>query len=301
MRRRALAPLAALAVIGALGAAVVGASALSLANSPKPPAPKPASNASELRRTRDSLDALPQQRPPVSKLPPGYLQVYAAMSLQSYFPEIANSFELGRPGVHVVSSFAGAAELRAQIESGAIADVLVSDDSTHLGVLVHGGICDSVRIVAHDRLVVIGRKDGPVARIADLAMPGIRIATCVTEDPAGRSTAQMLERWEKDKALGRNFVKRVRSNFLGRDANSREAAKRVALGEVDAAFAYVTDLELSRKKLVPVPTPDSLSVVTVIGAALVRQGRMPEAAAEYLRFLFEPKVRTGFLRHGFLP
>jgi molybdate transport system substrate-binding protein len=301
LRRRALSLVAALAVIGVLGAVAGGARALTLVSTPPSASPKPASSASQLRRMRDSLDALPPRQPPKSALTAGTVQIYVAMALQSYFLEVANYYELMRPGVHVVSSFAGAAELRAHIESDAIVDVLVSDDTTHIAALVRGGLCDSVRIVAHDRLVVIGRKDGPVKVLADLAMPGVRIASCVAEDPAGRSTALLLERWEKDKKLGKNFVKRVRSNLVGRDANTRESAKKVALADADAAFAYVTDLEMSKKKLVAVPTPDSLSLVTVIGAARVMKGRMPEIAADYLRFLSEPKVRAGFQKHGFLP
>src|SRR5262249_40668218 len=151
---------------------------------------------------------------------------------------------------HVISSFGGSAEVRASIEKGAKADVFISADTSHVAALVRGGICDSLRIVARNRLVVIGRKDGPVSALADLAKPGVRVAIEAPDVPAGHYAEKMLERMERANRMGKGFVKRVRANLMGRVASSREAVTLVGKGGADAAFAYVTDLEVSKKKLV---------------------------------------------------
>jgi molybdate transport system substrate-binding protein len=241
-----------------------------------------------------------EQRVPPPRVPSGYLQIYAAASLQNAMLELSNNYELHNPGVHVVSSFGGSAELRGQIEAGALADVFVSADSQHVAALVRGGICDTVRIVGRNQLGVIARKEGPVKTVADLAMPGVRVEICAPDVPAGRYAEAMLVRMEHAKGMGRGFVKRVRANLTGREKSSRAAVTRVAMGDADAALVYVTDLEVSKKKLAPIPVPDSLSVPTLYAAALVKQGKMRVTAADYLRFLLGPTGKIALQHHGML-
>lgn len=242
------------------------------------------------------LDALPS-----AKVPPGNLKVFAAASLQNVLNEVVGAYELKHPGVHVVTGTGGSAELRAQIEQGADADVFLSADTVHVAALVRGGLCDTVRVFAHNRLAVLARKDGPVRALADLAMPGIRVVICAPDVPAGRYANQVLEKMQHAHGYGSGYVKRVKANLVSREINVRAAVTKVALGEADAAFAYVTDVELSKKKLVTIALSDTLGVRAVYGVALCKQGKNPIAAAEYLRFLQSAPVRAAFARHGFTP
>jgi molybdate transport system substrate-binding protein len=238
-------------------------------------------------------------RPAAVEVPPGNLKLFAASSLQNILAEVAGAFELRHPGLHVVTGVAGSADLRAEIEKGADADVFLSADTLQVAALVRGGICDSVRILTRNRMAVLVRAAGPVSTLADLATRGVRVAVCTPDVAAGRHAGEVLEKMARARGYGAAFARRVKANITSRESSARAAVAKVALGQADAAFAYPTDLVVSRKKLAVIPLSDTLEVRAVYGVAICRQGRNPIAAAEYVRFLFTAPVRAAFLRHGF--
>lgn len=212
----------------------------------------------------------------------------AASSLTEAFRDLGQRFERARPGVTVTFSFGSSAELAAQIEAGAPADVFASADPAlvdGLGGRVRG---DAVT-VATNRLVVVTPRDDPagIARPADVARPGVALVLAAPEVPAGRYARAALDRLGVLAAAERNVV----SN----EADAKAVVTKVALGEADAGVCYATDvtpalraLELPQHAQVPISYPV---------AALTGDGD----ARAFVSFVASARGRAVLEDHGFDP
>src|SRR3982750_3574777 len=92
-----------------------------------------------------------------AKPAPGALVVFEAASLKEAFATLAVRFEKAHPGMHVVTNTAGSQELRAQLEHGAVADVLASADRRHMNALATAGLVTGAAVFACNEPVVVVR------------------------------------------------------------------------------------------------------------------------------------------------
>lgn len=231
----------------------------------------------------------------------GAIHVYSTSSLQNVMLEIGNAFRARYPNASVISSFAGTAEMREHLEQGANADVFVSADTATSALLFRHGLLLAPRVIARGRVGVIARAGGPVTRLQDLAKPGVRLLIGAPNTPAGRYATQVLDRMARARGLGKSYVQEVRANLVDRVKSARDGVLRVAKGDADACFAYATDAEMSKIKIVPVEIPDSLQAPVLFSAAVVRATSAPELATRFTAWLGDSFARARFERHGFKP
>jgi molybdate transport system substrate-binding protein len=92
---------------------------------------------------------------------PREITVFAATTLREVFEDLAKTFESKSPGVKVRLTLAGSQELRAQIESGARADVFAPADQKHMAALVKAGLATTPRVFARNTPVIIVPKGNP--------------------------------------------------------------------------------------------------------------------------------------------
>jgi molybdate transport system substrate-binding protein len=231
----------------------------------------------------------------------GTIQVYCTSALQNAMLEIANAFRARYKNATVITSFGGTAELRGHLEQGSPVDVFVVGDTANAGVLQRHSLLLAPRVIARGRVGVIARAGGPVATLADLARPGVRVLVGTPDSPIGRYTEQTLARMSRARQFGGSYVAKVRANVTAKETSSRGAVLRVAKGEADASFAYATDAEMSKIKIVLVPIPDSLAVPVLFSAAATNASSAPELSAQFVAWLSDSFARVSFQRHGFRP
>lgn len=151
--------------------------------------------------------------------------VLAAASLTEVFPRIDPAPRY---------SFAGSGALAAQIRQGAPADVFATADPIHTRRLFDEGLVERPVGFAYNRVILIVPSANPasIRSVFDLRRPGIKLVIGATSVPVGAYTRTVLRN------LG---LTSVLSNVVSQESDVKGVVAKVALGEADAGFVYVTD------------------------------------------------------------
>lgn len=220
------------------------------------------------------------------------LRVSAAASLKTAFAQYGHGFAAATPRF----SFAGSDVLGAQIRAGARPDVFAAANAKLPDQLAADGLVEKPVAFARNRLVVAipaGRHD--IARVADLAKPGIRLAIGAPSVPIGSYTRDVLGR------LPAAERKRILANVGSEEPDVAGVVGKVAQGAVDAAFVYASDVAAAGGRLTAVRLPDALAPVVVYEAAVVKGTAHAAEARAFVDGLLRGRGATALRRAGFLP
>jgi len=198
---------------------------------------------------------------------PDRVTVLAAASLTEPFTMLAD--EVSDEG-DVALSFGASSALVEQLRAGARADVLATADARTMALAVDAGLITGDPIVfAHNSLVlaVPAGNPGGVSGLADLARDELRVALCEPQVPCGAAAEKMLATAGID----------ARPDTL--EADARDTAGKLALGEVDAALIYRTDVTSA---MAIVNVPPEAEVVTEYLVAMVDGASNQRGAEEFI-------------------
>ena len=230
----------------------------------------------------------------------GTLTVLAASSLTDAFGELATTFQEQNPGTKVRTSFAGSSELLTQIQQGAPADVFASADEAKMDTAVREDLVDEPRTFARNRPVVIVPEGNPtgIQGLRDLAKPGSEIVLAQDGVPIAEYAKRILSNAGSE--YGGNFEQRVMDNVVSREANVRASASRVALGEADAAFVYITDVTPDIEDQVEViEIPQGLNVIATYPIATLKEASNPELARKWVDLVLSDEGQSVLEKYGF--
>lgn len=218
--------------------------------------------------------------------------VFAAASLTAAFEELAGEFEAAQAGAEVQLHFAGTPQLVMQVREGAPADVFAAADEVQMAKLVESGaVSGAPRVFARNRLTIVTAEGNPhgISGLADLARPGLKVLLCAPEVPAGRSARQALER------AG------LTVHSVSDEPSVKAVVSKLALGEVDAGIAFVTDAIPAAGDVDAVPIPDEHNVIGLYPIAVLSAGENAAAGQAFAGFVLSPAGQSILHRHGFLP
>jgi molybdate transport system substrate-binding protein len=226
------------------------------------------------------------------------VRVFAAASLTEAFRDMAAAYEKAHPGDTVELSFAGSQVLRTQIEQGAPADVFASADLVHAAALRSAGLLDAYRVFTRNTLVVVAAREGRVRRLQDLARPKVRIVVAGPMVPVGRYTTQAIARLGSAGLYGDDFQARVQANVVSQETNVRAVLSKVALGEADAGFVYVTDAAGS-DTVRTIDVPDRYNVVAEYPIGVVSKSAAAGQARAFVELVLGAQGQALLGTHGF--
>ena len=231
---------------------------------------------------------------PAASAEPAVVRVFAAASLGDVFRDLSRDFE-----ARVELNLAGTQVLRLQIEQGAAADVYAFADIADAEALAAKGLVQPPRVFARNVLcVVTPAAAARVSSLADLARPGVKIVMGAETVPAGRYAGQALEKMEKDGRFGQAFEAGVLANVVSKEANVRLVLAKVALGEADAGFVYMTDAAGSAQ-VKTIEIPDALNVVGRYGIGVVSKAPS-QAATAFVAAVLGAPGQAALRARGFL-
>lgn len=229
--------------------------------------------------------------------------VFAAASLKSALEKIGAAWA-GESGHQVVFSFASSATLARQIQAGAPADLILTASADWMQALVESGDVrpESRRDLLTNRLVLVAR--------AGLPAPWHGASTTL-DNP------QQIKDLLQDVTLAMALVDAVPAGIYGKQAlhslglwdglqprvvqaeNVTAALQFVASGAVDYGIVYATDAQgTPNVQLIGTFAPESHDPI-LYPAAITRQSRHPQAAADLLRYLTRPAARAVWQQAGF--
>ena len=114
--------------------------------------------------------------------------------------------------------------------------------------------------------------------LADLAGQGVKLVVAHPEVPAGRYTRAVIESLAEDPEFGPQYSAQLLENVVSQEPNVRSVLQKVALGEADAGFIYVSDL-LWAENILALAVPPDANVAAVYTVAALRYAAKPETAA----------------------
>ena len=212
------------------------------------------------------------------------VRVFAAASLTDAFTELERSSP-----VAVDFTFAGTPALLGQLRDGAPADVLATADEENMRKAIDGGLVTGATVLARNRLAIVVPAGNPahVTGVADLARPGLKVALCAPEVPAGRYARQMLERAQ------------VAVTPVTEESNVKAVVSKASLGEIDAGVVYVTDVKAAGAAVTEVGIPDAVNVMASYEVAMVASSKNKERATAFISFARGEVGRRVLAGNGF--
>jgi molybdate transport system substrate-binding protein len=209
------------------------------------------------------------------------LNVFAASSLTDVFEELAPDERF---------NFAGSDDLTTQIREGAPADVFASASPKYSDELFADGLIDKPVTFATNSLVIVVPVDNPanIQHLGDLAAPGVKVVIADVGVPAGDYARTILEN------LGQNAVL---DNVVSEEQDVKGVVGKVALGEADAGFAYLTDVRSSDVAMIELPAEAQPDISYTI--AVVTDSANREAAQAFVGRVLGDAGRSALQAAGF--
>lgn len=230
--------------------------------------------------------------------------VFAAASLTDAFTQLGDAFHAANPDAGATFNFAGSQDLRVQLEQGAEADVFVSADTKQMDIAVESGVvAGQSSVFARNRLAVIipEASEAGIAKLQDLANPGVKLVLANADAPAGNYARQFLDRAAADAAFGPGYKDAVLANIVSEESNVRQVAARVQLDEADAGIVYISDVtpELAAD-VITIDIPDELNQIARYPIALTSDPSEPDAAQAFINFVLSSEGQAILAAHGFM-
>ena len=213
------------------------------------------------------------------------LTVYAAASLTDVF----RAFD---PAPKY--SFAGSNTLETQIRNGAPADLFASAAPLNTQRLYKQGLVQQPVTFTSNRLALIVPTSNPagITSIYDLKRKPVKLVVAGAAVPVGSYTRTVLRKMGLSSVL---------SKVVSQETDVRAVTSKVALGQADAGFVYVTDARAvaDRVKVVRIPAWAQPRVRYEI--AVVSSSTRKAAAQAWIKALLSVRGQTALKEYGFLP
>jgi molybdate transport system substrate-binding protein len=188
--------------------------------------------------------------------------------------------------------FDSSANLAAQIQQGAPADVFAWADEANLQKAVDSGDVTGKPVVfAKNRLEIAVEKGNPkkVKSLADLQKPGLVVVLCADQVPCGKYAAESLAK------AG------VSISPASKEENAKATLSKVSIGEADASVVYVTDVQASKGTTSGVKIADRDNVIATYPIGAVKESKNAAAAKAWVQFVKSKAAQTTLRKFGFLP
>ena len=214
------------------------------------------------------------------------ITVFAGSSMTTVLPQIdsGNTY-----------SFGSSTALGTQITNGAPADVLMSANTTVPAALFASGVVEKPVNFTRNTLAVVVPKGNPagIKSIYDLTKAGTKVAEAAVTVPVGSYTVQVLNQ------MGINTA--VQANVVTKETSDANVVAKVALGQVDAGFVYLSDYVIDPTHLSLIKVPAWAQPKITYAMAVVTKSPNQAAAEAWMKKVLSPEGQAVFVKNGFLP
>jgi len=213
------------------------------------------------------------------------LTIYAAASLTGVF----GAYD---PAQHY--SFAGSNVLETQIKNGAPADIFASAAPLNAERLYAAGLVDKPVTFTANRLALIVPKSNPadITSVYDLKTKKVKLVIANPAVPVGGYTRTVLKKMALTSAL---------ANVVSQESDVKAVTAKVALGQADAGFVYVTDARAVSDQVTVIPIPAWAQPRVRYEIAVVSKSGNKAAAQAWIKGLLSTKGQAALKNAGFLP
>jgi molybdate transport system substrate-binding protein len=217
------------------------------------------------------------------------ITVFAAASLEDVFTQIGERFDAEHEGVTVRFNFGGSADLVAQLQQGASADVLATADDATMKKSSDDGLVAVLDKLGTNTLEIATPPANPakVDSFDDLAGRDINVVVCAPEVPCGAAARRV------EKATGVDITP------VSEEQSVTDVLGKVISGEADAGLVYVTDVKAAGDKVHGVPFPESAKTVNNYPIAVLAHSTKQPAAQQFVDYVTGSKGQAILAAAGF--
>jgi molybdate transport system substrate-binding protein len=216
----------------------------------------------------------------------GGLTIFAGSSMTQVLPDIdnGNTYSFGSTGT-----------LATQITNGAPADVLMGANTTTCASLYASGVALKPVNFTRNTLEVVVPKSNPagIQSVYDLTKPGIKVDEAASSVPVGSYTVQVLNQ------MGLNGA--VQANVVSQETSDANVVAKVALGQVDAGFVYLSDYVIDPTHLTLITVPAWAQPKITYAMCVMAKSPNQSAAQAWVDKILSPSGQAVFVKDGFLP
>ena len=213
------------------------------------------------------------------------LTIYAAASLTDVFRVLDPAQKY---------SFGGSNTLETQIRNGAPADIFASAAPLNTQRLFGQGLVDKPVTFTSNRLALIVPKSNPadLHSVFDLKRKPVKLVIAGPAVPVGAYTRTVLRKMGLTSVL---------SKVVSQETDVRAVTGKVALGQADAGFVYVTDARAVSDQVTVIRIPAWAQPRVRYEIAVVSKSTRKAAAKAWIKTLLSPKGQAALKTYGFLP
>lgn len=221
------------------------------------------------------------------------LAVYAAASLAEVLDELVGMFMEANPTALVATMPAGSADLVAQLDAGAMADVLITADQTTMArAEEQGSITGEPVVIATNVPALITAPNNPhgVTSLADVAAPAggdLALVTCAPQVPCGAAATAVAE------------IDGLTLSPVSEENSVADVLGKVINGQADAGIVYLTDALAAGDEVHMIELPGAEQARTEYPAAVAAEATSPTLARLFVDFLAGPEAQKVLADAGF--
>jgi molybdate transport system substrate-binding protein len=216
---------------------------------------------------------------------PEPLTIFAAASLTDAFRSLdaAQRYSFGSSGT-----------LETQIRNGAPADLFASAAPLNTQRLYRQGLVQKPVAFAANRLALIVPKSNPAGlkSVYDLRRKQVKLVVAGATVPVGAYTRTALRK------LG---LSSVLSKVVSQETDVRAVTTKVALGQADAGFVYVTDARAVANRVSVIRIPACAQPRVRYEIAVVSRSSRKAGGQAWIRMLLSARGQAALKEYGFIP
>jgi molybdate transport system substrate-binding protein len=211
------------------------------------------------------------------------LTIFAAASLTEAF----QAFDANES-----YSFAGSNTLAAQIKQGAPADVFASASPQYTQDLYRQKLVEKPVTFTSNRLVLIVPKSNSagLTSVYDLARKPVKLVVAAPAVPVGSYTRTVLRKLGLSSVLGK---------VVSQESDVKGVVGKVALGQADAGFVYVTDVKPVAGDVTSIRIPAWAQPRVRYEIAVVSSSPRKAAARAWVKRVLAKPGQAALARAGF--
>jgi molybdate transport system substrate-binding protein len=189
-------------------------------------------------------------------------------------------------------SFTGSNTLAAQIKQGAPADVFASASPQYTQDLYRQGLVGKPVTFASNRLVLIVPRSNPagITSVFDLARKDVKLVVAAPAVPVGSYTRTVLRKMGLTSVLAK---------VVSQESDVKGVVGKVAFGQADAGFVYVTDVKPVAGDVTAIRIPAWAQPRVRYEIAVVSSSTRKVDAQKWLASVLSKRGRAALLKAGF--
>jgi len=220
-----------------------------------------------------------------------------ASSVTAPFEQFIKIYEKKHPGSTITAKYLGGQVIQADVEGDNAIDVVIVGKNQTDKLTAH--INAPVAILTNQEVILVPKGSTKVKSLKDLANPGVRVGLGNADSAVGTLARGVLKKAALDPAYGTDFPQKVRANTTFEGTSGVEVVNAVSSGKVDAAIAFISDVDPS--KFSGVKIPDNLNVQSVYYVFVPKSAKNAAAGNELVKLISSKQGEAILHSYRYLP